>query len=121
MKLKITLISFTFLLVVTTIPAFAQSDDLVILKTKSGDLVLEFFPDDAPNHVQNFINLTENGFYDRSIFHRVIKDFMIQGGDPFTRPGNYTQTSQWGTGDPGYSIDAEFNDIKHNRGLLCYV
>ena len=118
MKSKFTLIIFTFLLVMVTVPAFAQSDDLVILKTKSGDLVIEFFPDDAPNHVQNFINLTENGFYDRSIFHRVIEGFMIQGGDPFTRPGNYTQTSQWGTGDPGYSIDAEFNDIKHNRGLL---
>ena len=118
MKSKFTLIIFTFLLVMLTVPAFAQSDDLVILKTKSGDLVIEFFPDDAPNHVQNFINLTENGFYDRSIFHRVIEGFMIQGGDPFTRPGNYTQTSQWGTGDPGYSIDAEFNDIKHNRGLL---
>jgi len=118
MKLKLILITCAFLLVAVSIPAFAQSDDLVILKTKSGDLVIEFFPDDAPNHVQNFINLTENGFYDRSIFHRVIKDFMIQGGDPFTRPGNYTQTSQWGTGDPGYSIDAEFNDIKHNRGIL---
>jgi peptidyl-prolyl cis-trans isomerase B (cyclophilin B) len=117
-NMKLTLIIFTFLLVVITAPAFAQSDDLVILKTKSGDLVLEFFPDDAPNHVQNFIKLTENGFYDRSIFHRVIEGFMIQGGDPFTRPGNYTETSQWGTGDPGYSIDAEFNDIKHNRGLL---
>ncbi len=118
MRLKFTLIAFAFLLVVVTAPAFAQSEDLVILQTKSGDLVIEFFPDDAPNHVQNFINLTENGFYDRSIFHRVIEGFMIQGGDPFTRPGNYTETSQWGTGNPGYSIDEEFNDIKHNRGLL---
>jgi len=96
MKSKFTLTIFTFLLVVVIVPAFAQSDDLVILQTKSGELVIEFFPDDAPYHVQNFINLTENGFYDRSIFHRVIEGFMIQGGDPFTRPGNYTQTSQWG-------------------------
>jgi len=124
MKLKFTLTIFTFLLVVVIVPAFAPSDDLVILQTKSGELVIEFFPDDAPNHVQNFINLTENGFYDRSIFHRVIEGFMIQGGDPFTRPGNYTQTSQWGTGGPvdengtKIFIDAEFNDIKHNRGIL---
>ena len=118
MKLKFTLIIFTFLLVVVTVPVFAQSDDLVILNTKSGEIVIEFFPDDAPNHVENFINLTKSGFYDRTIFHRVIEGFMIQGGDPFTRPGNYTQTSQWGTGDPGYEIDAEFNDIKHNRGIL---
>jgi len=124
MKSKFTLTIFTFLLVVVIVPAFAQSVDLVILQTKSGELVIEFFPDDAPYHVQNFINLTENGFYDRSIFHRVIEGFMIQGGDPFTRPGNYTQTSQWGTGGPvdengtKIFIDAEFNDIKHNRGLL---
>jgi peptidyl-prolyl cis-trans isomerase B (cyclophilin B) len=118
MRLKFTLITFTFLLVVIT-PAFAQSDDLVILNTKSGDLVIEFFPDDAPKHVENFINLTKSGFYDRTIFHRVIEGFMIQGGDPLTKPSNDPDfTSKWGTGDPGYSIDAEFNDIKHNRGIL---
>ena len=99
--------------------SFAQLDDnVVIFDTKSGRLVIEFFPNDAPNHVENFINLTESGFYDRTIFHRVIEGFMIQGGDPFTKPGAYETTSQWGTGDPGYKIDAEFNDIKHNRGIL---
>jgi peptidyl-prolyl cis-trans isomerase B (cyclophilin B) len=116
--MKFTLIMFAFLLVVVTTPAFAQSDDLVILNTKSGELVIEFFPDDAPKHVENFINLTQSGFYDRTIFHRVIEGFMIQGGDPFTKPGAYELTSQWGTGDPGYKINAEFNDIKHNRGIL---
>ena len=115
--MKFTILIFTFLLVVTT-PAFAQSDDLVILNTKSGEIVIEFFPDDAPKHVENFFNLTKSGFYDRTIFHRVIEGFMIQGGDPFTKPGAYELTSQWGTGDPGYKIDAEFNDIKHNRGIL---
>jgi peptidyl-prolyl cis-trans isomerase B (cyclophilin B) len=119
MKLKLTLITFAFLLVVITIPAFAQSDDLVILQTPSGDLVIEFFPNDAPNHVENFINLTQNGFYDQTIFHRVIEGFMIQGGDPFTKPSSDPDfTSKWGSGDPGYSINAEFNDIKHNRGIL---
>jgi peptidyl-prolyl cis-trans isomerase B (cyclophilin B) len=118
MRLKFTLIIFTFLLVVVNVSAFAQSEDLVILNTKSGDLVIEFFPDDAPKHVENFINLTKSGFYDRTVFHRVIEGFMIQGGDPLTKPGAYELTSQWGTGDPGYKIDAEFNDIKHNRGIL---
>ncbi len=93
MKLKFTLITFAFLLVVVTIPAFAQSDDLVILQTKSGDLIIEFFPNDAPKHVENFINLTKSGFYDETIFHRVIEGFMIQGGDPFTKPGAYELTS----------------------------
>ena len=124
MKLKFIPIIFTLLLVVVTIPAFAQSDDLVILQTRSGDLVIEFFPEDAPNHVENFITLTEMGFYDRTVFHRVIERFMIQGGDPFTRPGNYTDISQWGTGGPVFrngtemTIDQEFNDIKHNRGIV---
>ena len=94
-------------------------DKIVILDTKSGRLVLEFFPNDAPHHVENFINLTESGFYDRTIFHRVIEGFMIQGGDPFTKPSTEPGfTAKWGTGDPGYKIDAEFNDIKHNRGIL---
>jgi peptidyl-prolyl cis-trans isomerase B (cyclophilin B) len=124
MKLKFTLPIFTFLLVMVTVPAFAQSDDLVILNTKSGELVIEFFPDDAPNHVENFINLTKSGFYDRTIFHRVIEGFMIQGGDPFTKPGAYNATSQWGTGGPvdengtKIFIGEEFNNIKHNRGIL---
>ena len=105
--------------------SFAQLDDsVVVLDTKSGRLVIEFFPNDAPNHVENFINLTESGFYDRTIFHRVIQGFMIQGGDPFTKPGAYDSVSQWGTGGPVYEngtkilIDAEFNDIKHNVGIV---
>jgi peptidyl-prolyl cis-trans isomerase B (cyclophilin B) len=115
-------ILFFLLISIILIPvtqSFAQLDDkVVIFDTKSGRLVIEFFPNDAPKHVENFINLTESGFYDRTIFHRVIGGFMIQGGDPLTKPGAYELTSQWGTGDPGYKIDAEFNDIKHNRGIL---
>ena len=99
--------------------SYAENEDkLVILNTKSGDIVIEFFPADAPNHVENFIKLTEEGFYDRTVFHRVIKDFMIQGGDPKTKPGGYNTVTEWGTGDPGYSIDEEFNTIKHNRGIV---
>ncbi|HEY7367711.1 MAG TPA: peptidylprolyl isomerase [Nitrosopumilaceae archaeon] len=118
MRLKLILIAVSFLLVNFISTSYAESDEVVILHTKSGNLVIEFFPEDAPNHVENFLNLTKNGFYDRTIFHRVIKDFMIQGGDPLTKPGAYETVSQWGTGDPGYKIKAEFNNIKHNRGIV---
>jgi len=106
-----------FLIFLITNPSFAQTDDkLVVLHTKSGEIVIEFFPNFAPNHVDNFLKLTESGFYDRTIFHRVIKDFMIQGGDPLSKQSEIQ--NQWGTGDPGYMIDAEFNRIKHSRGIV---
>ncbi len=96
--------------------SFAQSDDkLVILHTNLGKIVIEFFPADAPNHVANFIKLSEDGFYDNTLFHRIIPGFMIQGGDPNTKDGN---KSTWGTGGPGNSVNAEFNTIKHTRGIV---
>ena len=96
--------------------AFAQADEkLAILDTVQGKMVIEFFPKDAPNHVANFMNLTDSGFYDNVLFHRIIPGFMIQGGDPNTKTDD---NSTWGIGGPGYSIDAEFNDIKHNRGIV---
>ena len=117
--LKILFIIGSLILLSFASPSFAQeAEKLVILHTNSGDLVIEFFPEDALNHVDNFINLTENGFYDRTVFHRVIKDFMIQGGDPKTKLEVSGDITQWGTGNPGYFIDAEFNDIKHNRGIV---
>lgn len=119
MHKKLIIFAFAFLLLNIPNISFAQEDDkLVILHTKSGDITIEFFPEDAPNHVENFLKLAEDGFYDRSVFHRVIEDFMIQGGDPKTRPGNFQSFYEWGTGNPGYSIDAEFNDIKHKRGIV---
>ena len=113
------LIIFTLTLVLITLTnqSFAQSDDkLVILETSQGQIVIEFFPEDAPNHIENFINLTESEFYDGVLFHRVIPGFMIQGGDPNTK--NIDNSTNWGQGNPGYSIDAEFNSIKHNRGIV---
>jgi len=96
--------------------AFAQSEDkLVILETSQGNIVIEFFPDEAPDHVSNFMNLTETGFYDGVLFHRIIPEFMIQGGDPNTIDGD---PSTWGMGGPPHSVNAEFNDIKHNRGIV---
>ena len=108
--------ALTFLLIALPIQSFAQSDDkLVILETSQGKIVIEFFPNDAPNHVKNFMNLTESEFYDGVIFHRVIPGFMIQGGDPNTKNPD---TSTWGQGGPGTSVDAEFNSIKHDRGIV---
>ena len=96
--------------------AFAQYDDkLVVLETNLGNITIDFFPNDAPNHVDNFIGLAESGFYDGVIFHRIIPGFMIQGGDPNTISGD---PSTWGTGGPSTSVDAEFNTIKHNRGIV---
>jgi peptidyl-prolyl cis-trans isomerase B (cyclophilin B) len=96
--------------------SFSQSDDkLVILHTNLGKIVIEFFPGDAPNHVANFIKLSESGFYNNTIFHRIISGFMIQGGDPNTKSGD---ESTWGTGGPDELLNAEFNSIKHNRGIV---
>jgi peptidyl-prolyl cis-trans isomerase B (cyclophilin B) len=115
---KLFLFATVFLLFSFLPYTFAEEDKLVVLYTKSGNIVIEFFPDDAPNHVDNFIKLVESGYYDRTVFHRVIKDFMIQGGDPLTKPGAYQSVTQWGTGGPDELLDAEFNSIKHNRGIV---
>jgi cyclophilin family peptidyl-prolyl cis-trans isomerase len=80
-----------------------------IITTNHGPIHLELFPDDAPKTVNNFVKLANDGFYDKVIFHRVIPDFMIQGGDP-------TGT---GTGGPGYSFEDEFNQHKVERGALA--
>lgn len=86
-----------------------------IIETKFGNMELEFYPEKAPKHVENFIKLAKEGFYDGTIFHRVIPGFMIQGGDPNTKTDN---TSSYGTGGPGYTVNQEFNDIVHERGIL---
>jgi cyclophilin family peptidyl-prolyl cis-trans isomerase len=80
-----------------------------ILKTNKGDITIEFYGDDSPKTVNNFLNLADQGFYDGVIFHRVIKDFMIQGGDP----------DGIGTGGPGYAFEDEFNNHKLVRGSLA--
>jgi peptidyl-prolyl cis-trans isomerase B (cyclophilin B) len=109
------------LLVVGLVPAFAQteiSEQVVVLTTQSGEMVIELFPADAPKTVENFVKLAGEGFYDRTVFHRIIKDFMIQGGDPKTKPGGYQKLTEWGTGDAGYTIPGEFNTIQHKRGIV---
>lgn len=92
------------------------ADEVAVVKTNMGTMVLEFWADVAPKHVENFKTLAKKGFYDGTAFHRVIRGFMIQGGDPLTKDD--ANQARWGTGDPGYKIKAEFNDKPHKRGVL---
>ena len=101
-----------------TKPAEKSADvkEVAVIKTSDGVMVLEFWPEVAPGHVENFKKLAQKGFYDGTCFHRVIKGFMIQGGDPNTKDENKKES--WGQGGPGYTIKAEFNDKPHVRGVL---
>lgn len=93
-----------------------NTNEVAVIKTTEGTMVIEFWPDVAPKTVENFKTLAKKGFYDGTCFHRVIKGFMIQGGDPLTK--DPAQESRWGTGGPGYQVKAEFNDRHHDRGVL---
>lgn len=88
----------------------------VVLVTSAGDMRVSFRPDKAPHHVENFVKLCLAGFYDGTKFHRVSRNFMIQGGCPKTKDD--AKVAEWGSGGPGYAIDAEFNDLRHLRGTL---
>ena len=92
-----------------------MSKSIAVIETRHGMIKLEFFEDKAPGHVKNFKDLAGKGFYDGTTFHRVIPGFMIQGGDPNSKSEN---RGTHGTGGPGYTIDAEFNDVRHQRGVL---
>jgi peptidyl-prolyl cis-trans isomerase B (cyclophilin B) len=132
MRRLATLVVFSFLLVfVGSATGFAQegprhrkfskeeiksmAETRAVIETNLGKIELKFFPDKAPNHVDNFITLAKEGFYDGTVFHRVIPGFMIQGGDPKSKSPN---RAGHGTGGPGYTLKAEFNDIPHKRGIL---
>jgi cyclophilin family peptidyl-prolyl cis-trans isomerase len=90
-------------------------DEIAVMQTNLGTIRLRFFPDRAPKHVESFKKLAREGFYDGTRFHRVIPGFMIQGGDPNSKSDD---RSRHGTGGPGYSVPAEFNDTPHTRGIL---
>ena len=134
LKLLSVVVTLVFCFTSTTF-AFAQNDDkIVVFETEFGHLAIELFFDDAPNTAESFLKLAETGYYDGTIFHRIIKDFMIQGGDPNTK--EYSITSEyvdgekqvtrpdqntWGQGGEKYgggNLDAEFNTIKHDRGII---
>lgn len=92
-----------------------MAETKAVIETKFGTIELKFFPEVAPNHVNNFIELAKKGFYDGTTFHRVIPGFMIQGGDPNTKNPD---KSKHGMGGPGHTVKAEFNDKPHKRGTL---
>ena len=92
-----------------------DSSYTAVIKTNLGDMTVEFFTDDAPMTVNNFISLSKDGYYDNVIFHRVISGFMIQGGDPNSLDNNFSDD---GMGGPVANIPHEFNDVKHVPGVL---
>jgi peptidyl-prolyl cis-trans isomerase B (cyclophilin B) len=93
-----------------------SSPEVAIITTTEGTMVVQFWTDAAPNTIANFKKLANSGFYDGTCFHRVIKGFMIQGGDPLTK--DPAKEDMWGTGGPGYQVKAEFNDHSHVRGVI---
>ncbi|HYH06528.1 MAG TPA: peptidylprolyl isomerase [Thermoanaerobaculia bacterium] len=93
----------------------AYENKVAELHTSAGQINIRFFPDVAPNHVRNFLDLAQQGFYDGTKFHRVIPGFMIQGGDPNSKAGD---PSTWGTGGSPNKVKAEFNSVSHRRGIV---
>lgn len=96
--------------------AKSDSDKVAVINTTDGEMVIAFWPNEAPKTVANFEKLANQGFYDGTCFHRIIKGFMVQGGDPLTKDPN--QQDAWGTGGPGYNVNAEFNDHSHQYGVI---
>jgi len=113
----VTILVFCF---TSTSLAFAQNDDkIVIFHTEFGHLAIELFSDDAPNTAESFLKLAESSFYDDTFFHRILKDFMIQGGDPNSKEADTRHyVGQGGEKYGGGNLKAEFNSIKHDRGIV---
>jgi len=97
-------------------PTMNASNEVAVIRTSEGDMVVQFWNDAAPNTIENFKKLARSGFYDGTIFHRVVKGFMIQGGDPNSK--DPAKENKYGEGGPGYKIKAEFNNHSHERGVI---
>lgn len=107
------------LLVVAPTPGLAAangSDEVAVIQTSEGNMVVQFWTDAAPRTIENFKKLARSGFYNGTTFHRIIKGFMIQGGDPLTK--DPLREADYGNGGPGYNIKAEFNQHQHQRGVI---
>jgi len=91
-------------------------DEVAIIQTSAGDMVVQFWSDAAPKTIENFKKLARSGFYNGTTFHRIVKGFMIQGGDPLTK--DPAKEKEYGNGGPGYTIKAEFNQHDHQRGVI---
>ena len=94
----------------------STGNEVAVITTSEGDMVVEFWTDAAPNTIENFKKLARAAFYNGTIFHRIVKAFMIQGGDPNSR--DPSKENRYGEGGPGYKIKAEFNDHLHERGVI---
>lgn len=120
MKLTALCIVTTFALTTThmaqTPTTTASGNEVAVIKTSEGDIVVQFWTDGAPNTIENFKKLARSGFYNGTIFHRIVKGFMIQGGDPNSK--DPAKENRYGEGGPGYKIKAEFNDHPHERGVI---
>ena len=90
--------------------------EVAVIKTSQGEMVVQFWTDAAPNTIENFKKLARSGFYDGTIFHRIVNGFMIQGGDPNSK--DPAKENSYGQGEPGYKIKAEFNNHSHERGVI---
>jgi peptidyl-prolyl cis-trans isomerase B (cyclophilin B) len=97
-------------------PTMNASNEVAVIKTSEGEMVVQFWTDAAPNTIENFKKLAREGFYDGTIFHRIVKGFMIQGGDPNSK--DPAKENSYGEGGPSYKIKAEFNGHSHERGVL---
>src|SRR5215475_3608144 len=93
-----------------------SSNEVAVIKTSEGDMVVQFWTDAAGNTVDNFKKLARQGFYDGTTFHRIVKEFMIQGGDPNSK--DPAKEDSYGQGGPGYNLKAEFNNHSHDRGVI---
>jgi len=93
-----------------------SSNEVAVIKTSEGVMIVQFWTDAAPNTIDNFKKLARREFYDGTIFHRIVKGFMIQGGDPNSK--DPAKENSYGEGGPGYNIKAEFNDHGHERGVI---
>jgi peptidyl-prolyl cis-trans isomerase B (cyclophilin B) len=114
-KFAVLFLSSVFAVMLSAVSNSAQRDAHIAVDTKFGTMEIRLLPYVAPNHVTRFIHLTKLGFYDGTIFHRIIPGFMIQGGDPNTLKDD---KSSYGQGGPGYTINAEFNNQPHIRGTV---
>jgi len=112
--MKKTLLFFLSVFIMVNL-GLSKNKEVAVISTKFGDMVIEFYDKEAPNHVKNFKKLASSGFYNGCTFHRVIPGFMIQGGDPNSKDDD---RSNDGMGGPGYTINAEFNSIHHDRGIV---
>ncbi len=96
--------------------AKSGTNEVAVIKTTEGDMVIALWADVAPKTVENFASLAKSGFYDGTAFHRIIRGFMIQGGDPLTK--DPARDADYGKGGPGYTIKDEFSNRRHVRGVI---